>query len=325
MVPTPYRYSTKQDDQVRISPRRFGIGSQTSSENFCILPRTLVVVSEDRGLARTLGTSESPIIVYDSQLEKREKRARAQLRTIPFVLELGVEKFLYDDLWGREFQLVDHKHLTPDAITPSAVSFPLVHIATQKQLKSEDEQEVGQEFISQADVTWELFRRGANSENGQYVFVTDTSSPHIESRTPVPGRSVADQFNATAFEYEELIHEYVKENVESRLPLYDTKNLYFHRVSEHHAARNAPASELVELFDYEQAPAGSPVWEPLHFFIEHELEEVLEEYEAHVTTALRSWVERGDTEKIAKRMIATLHRCNFVSDELTDYQHSNQR
>ena len=282
-------------------------------------------MSKDRGLAQTLGTSETPVIIHDSQLEKRDRRARAQLRTIPFFLELGVTQFVYDDLWAREFQLVDHQHYSPDAVTAEEISFPLVHIATAKQLQSKDEQEQGQEFISQADITWELFRRGANSEDGQYVFVTDTSSPHIESRIPVPGRSVADQFNAIAFEYEELIHDYVKENVKSRLPLYDTKNLYFHRVSEHHAARDVPASELVELFNYEQAPAESPVWQPLHFFIEHELEEILEEYEAHVTTALRSWIEWGDTEKIAKRMVATLHRCNFDSDELTDYQHSDRR
>ena len=282
-------------------------------------------MSEERGLTQTLGTSESPVIIYDSQLEKRDQRARAQLRTIPFFLELGVRRFVYDDLWAREFQLVDHDYRSPEAVTPSDISFPLVHIATEKQLRPRDEQEQGQEFISQADVTWELFKEGADATGGQYLFVTDTPTPHIESRTPVPGRSVADQFNATSFEYEQLIHEYVKLNVESRLPLYDTKNLYFHRVSEYHAARGAPASELVELFDYERAPAESPVWKPLHFFIEHELEEVLEEYEAHVTTALRSWVERGDTEKIAKRMVATLHRCNFDIEELTEYQHSERR
>jgi hypothetical protein len=263
--------------------------------------------------------------MHDSQLEKRDRRARAQLRTIPFFLELGVSQFVYDDLWAREFQLVNHGHLSPEAVTPSDISFPLVHIATEKQLRSKDEQEQGHEFISQADVTWKLFKEGTEATDGQYVFVTDTPTPHIESRIPVPGRSVADQFNATSFEYEQLIHEYVKSNVESKLPLYDTKNLYFHRVSEHHANQGAPASELVELFDYERAPAESPVWEPLYFFIEHELEEVFEEYEAHVTTALRSWIEWGDTEKIAKRMIATLHRCNFDSEELTEYQNSDRR
>jgi len=282
-------------------------------------------VPGDRRLAETLGTAESPIIIHDSQLEKRDRRARAQLRTIPFFQELGVTQFVYDNLWAREFQLVTHNYRSPTDIDPAEATFPLVHIATSKQLRSKGEQETGQEFISQADTAWELFRAGAEVTEGQYVFVTDTSTPHIESQTPVPGRSVADQFNATPFEYEQLIHDYVKSNVESRLPLYDTKNLYFHRVSEYHAARDAPASKLVELFDYERAPAGSPVWEPLYFFIEHELEEVLEEYEAHVTTALRSWIERGDTEKIAKRMIATLHRCDFDGSELTEYQHSERR
>lgn len=282
-------------------------------------------MSEDSGLVQTLGTSESPIIIYDSQLEKRDRKARAQLRTIPLFLELGVSKFVYDDLWARNFQLVDHNHLAPDTVVPADVSFPLLHIATEKQLQSKDKQERGQEFISQADITWELFKSAAESNDGQYVFVTDTASPHIESRTPVPGRSVADQFNATSFKYEQLIHDYVKENVGSRLPLDDTKNLYFHRVSEYHTANGAPATEMVELFNYEQAPADSPVWEPLHYFIEHELKEVLEEYEAHVTTALRSWTEWGDTGKIAKKMVATLHRCNFDSEELTNYQYSERR
>lgn len=282
-------------------------------------------MSGNRRLPRALGTAESPIIVHDSQLEKRDRRARAQLRTIPFFQELGVLQFLYDDLWTREFQLVNHDHCSPEEMTPSTASFPLVHIATDKQLRSKDAQEQGQEFISQAEITWELFKKSIETPDEQYVFVTDTPTPHIESQIPVPRRSVADQFNATSFEYEQLIHEYVKSNVDSRLPLYDSKNLYFHRVSEHHAAQGAPASELVELFDYERAPAESPVWEPLHFFIEHELEEVLEEYEAHATAALRSWSEWGDTEKIAKRMIATLHRCDFDSEELAEYQHSDRR
>lgn len=281
-------------------------------------------MAENRPLSRALGTSESPIIIHDSQLEKRDRRARAQLRTIPYFLELEVSRFVYDELWAEKFQLVDHDHVAPDAMDPANASFPLVHIATGKQLRSTDEQEPGQEFISQADVTWDLFRRSVASEAGQYVFVTDTTSPHIESRTPVAGRPVSDQFNATTFEYEQLIHDYVKEHVDSQLPLYDTKNLYFHRISEYHADRGAPASTLEELFDYERAPPDSPVWEPLYFFIEHELEEVLEEYEARVTAALRSWIEWGDTGKIASRMIAVLHECDYDAATLTDFQQTQR-
>lgn len=282
-------------------------------------------MSVETDLIGALGTSESPVIVHDQQLEKRDRMARAQLRSIPFFLEMGVSQFVYDDLWAREFELVEHTHLGLDDVNPMTVEFPLVHLATGKQLRSRDEQELEQGFISQANTTWELFRAASEDLSGQYVFISDTTSPHIESRTPVPGRSVADQFDATTFEYEQLIHDYVKEHVESRLPLYDTKNLYFHRVSEYHYKHDAPASELEVLFDYEAAPSDSPVWDPLHYFIEHELSSILEEYEAHVTTALRSWIERGDTEKISKRMIATLHRCNFDSKELSEYQQSDRR
>lgn len=284
------------------------------------------VVKRDETLTEFFGTGESPVVIYDEQLERRGKSERAQLRSIPLFLELGANQFVYDGLWARELQLVEHGYLSPDAVAPSVVSFPLVHVVTGPQLRPRDEQEYEYEEISQADLTWELLRAATGeSATGQYVLVTDTDAPHIPSRTPVEGRSAADQFNAVTFEYRQLLQEYVTEHVDSKLPLNYTENLYFHRVSEHHAEHGAPSSTLPELFDYERAPADSPIWEPLHYFIEYELKEVLDEYEAHVTTTLRSWIERGDTGKIARRMIATLHRCDFNEKQLTEYRHNPQR
>lgn len=273
--------------------------------------------------AEFIGTGESPVIVYDPQLEKRDRMARAQLRSIPFFLEFEFDDFLYDSLWSREFQLVEHEYKAPSEMVPEEASFPLVHLVTSNQLKPRHEQELEQEYISQADVTWDLFR--AAEENGLYVLVSDTDAPQIPSRTPTAGRSAADQFDAIPFEYEQLVHDYVQKYVDSDLPLHDTKNLYFHRISESHAQQGAPASTLTELFDYERAPANSPVWDPLYYFIEHELQDILEEYTAHITQVLRSWVERGDTEKIAKRMIATLHRCDFDAEQLKEYQYDSNR
>ncbi|MFA9427074.1 hypothetical protein [Natronorubrum sp. A-ect3] len=280
-------------------------------------------MSEKTTFAEFIGTGESPIIIHDTQLEKRDRMARAQLRSVPFFLEFGFGDFLYDPLWAREFQLVEHEHGAPSDVTLSSEAFPLVHLVTSDQLKPPHEQELDQEYISQADVTWDLFR--AAKTDSPYVLVSDTDSPHIPSRTPSPGRSVADQFNAITFEYEQLIHDYVKRYVDSELPLHDTKNLYFHRISECHAKHDAPAATLTGLFEYDQAPPDSPIWEPLYYFIEHELEELFEEYTAHVTQALRSWIEQGDTEKIAKRMIATLHRCNFDAEQLAEYQNDPNR
>jgi hypothetical protein len=271
-----------------------------------------------------IGTRETPIIVYDSQLEKRDRTARAQLRSIPFFLEFDIESFVYDSLWREEFQLVDHDFHAPTGANAGELSLPLVQLTTSDQVKPRHEQELEHEDISQADLTWELFKRA--SETGDpYVFVSDTDAPQVPTRTPSIGRSATDHFDAVTFEYEQLIHDYVDTYVDSKLPLSDTKNLYFHKASACHAARNAPASTLPELFDYERAPSESPVWAPLYYFVEHELEEILNEYTAHVTGALRSWVEYGHTEKIAKRMIATLHQCDFDTEQLSDYQHDPDR
>ncbi|WP_267644025.1 hypothetical protein [Haloarchaeobius amylolyticus] len=275
-------------------------------------------------LAEFIGTSESPIVVYDPQLEKRDRTARAQLRSIPFFQTFGVDSFLYDSLWEEEFQLVEHQFHTPTGVHADGLPFPLVQLTTTDQLKPRHRQEFEHEDISQADLTWELFKRATN-EDEPYIFVSDTDAPQVPTRTPSIGRSVADQFDAVTFEYEQLIHDYVDAFVDSRLPLSDTKNLYFHQISECHAAHDAPASTLPELFDYERAPSESPIWDPLYYFIEHELEEILNKYTAHVTSALRSWVEYGDTEKIAKKMIATLHRCDFDTEQLANYQQNSNR
>jgi len=270
--------------------------------------------------------NESPIILHDSQLEKRDRQARAQLRSVPFLVELGMGQFLYDDLWAEEFQLVEHEHRNPTENTHSEVTFSLAHLATSDQLLPRHEQVFEHEDISQANLTWNLFRKAAEGiADGHYIFVCDTANPHIPSRSPVPGRSAADQFNAVTYEYEELIQDYVGKYVDTRLPLDYTENLFFHRVSEHHSNHGAPCQTIPELFDYNNAPQNSPVWDPLYYFLEHELQTVLEEYEAHITTTLRSWVERGDTGKIARRMIATLHRCDFDVQELNNYRENPQR
>lgn len=282
------------------------------------------VVQPPSTISEFIGTQESPILIYDSQLEKRDRTARAQLRSIPFFIEFGIDSFVYDSLWEEPFELVDHQFHAPTRADARELSFPLVQLATSDQLQPRHKQELEHEDISQADLAWELFKQAAET-NETYVFVTDTDAPQIPTRTPSIGRSVADQFDAVTYEYEQLIHEYVDKYVDSKLPLADSKNLYFHQVSACHAAQDAPASTLPELFDYEQAPSNSPVWDPLYFFVENELEELLNEYTAHVTSALRSWVEYGDTEKIAKRMIATLHRCDFDTEQLAEYQNNSNR
>lgn len=281
-------------------------------------------VPDEPTFSQFIGTPQTPVVIYDTQLEKRDRQARAQLRSVPFFLEFGLDNFLYDSLWQEEFQLVEHSFRPPSDVSPSTAQFPLVHLVTSDQLKPRHQQEFEHEDISQADLTWDLFDAAASMDE-TYVVVSDTDAPKIPTRTPSIGRSATDQFNAATFGYKQLIHDYVEAHVDSKLPLSDTRNLYFHRVSECHAEHDAPAETLPDLFDYEQAPADSPVWDPLYYFIENELEEILDDYTAHVTSSLRSWVEFGETESIAKRMIAVLHRCDFDTERLNEYQHDPQR
>lgn len=311
-----------------------GLSHHEKLENpgaFCRSEETLkymgeqpAVVPNTMRLSEFLGTRESPIIITEPQLEKRGQRARAQLRSIPFFRELGVDRFMYDALWQDDFQLVEHEYFDPSKRTGTNVDFPLIHLANSKQLLGRDSQDHGQEDISQAKITWDLLS-AADQADEPYVLVCDTDAPKIPSETPVAGRPVADQFGAERFEYPQLVRDYVRDNVDSGIPLNETRNLFFHKVSAHHRENGLPGRSIPDLFDYEQAPADSPVWEPLYYFIEHELEELYEEYEAHIRESLRSWVEWGDTSAISRRMIAVLHRCDFDAEQLDDYRNSNDR
>lgn len=85
----------------------------------------------------------------------------------------------------------------------------------------------------------------------------------------------------------------------------------------------APASTLPELFDYETAPPNSPAWEPLYYFIEHDLQEILDRYTERIREALRSWTERGDVQKIANNMDSMLTQCQFRTDRLDERRQAN--
>jgi|GEM_PF-1716919 len=281
-------------------------------------------VSDQLTLTEFLGTGESPIIVRDRQLETRDQVAQARLRSLPLFLEFGLGTALYDSRWHRQVQLVDHDYRSPAELSPETEPFPLVHLVTSDQLKARHDQEFEHESVSQADLTWDLSRAAADS-GARYILITDTNAPQIPSRTPSLGRSVADQFNAVTFEYDQLIHEYVADSVDSELPLDHTRNLYFHRISEYHADRDAPAATLEGLFEYELAPPGSPVWDPLYRLIEHDAASDIDDRAARITSTLEPWVESSGTEPIATQMLSTLEQCSFDRDTLHNYQHDSDR
>ena len=261
-----------------------------------------------------LQTTTPAVVVRDSQLQKRGRHARAQLRSIPFFDELGINTIVHADVYDNDFKLIDYAHYRSEDVTDIVddVEFPLVHITTQEGIK-----EYGEEELVRA-----LLQR-ATKERERYILVTDTTSPRLPTYIQKPGRSIVDDYDVAVKDYESLSARYLEEYVESALPASQTRNLHYHRASEYHKQRDAPADTLENIYNYTQAPSQSPVWEPLYYFIEHDLENVLDEYSERISDALRSWTERGETRNVANRMLDALRICEFEKGQLREYQQTD--
>ncbi|MGB9966184.1 hypothetical protein [Halobacterium hubeiense] len=261
-----------------------------------------------------LQTTTPTVVMRDPQLQKRAKHARAQLRSIPFFDELGINTVIHADVYDNDFKLIDYTHHSSQDISDAAdsVEFPLVHITTQQGL-----QEYGEE-----DLVHELLERSVE-EQKRYILVTDTTSPRLPTYMPKPGRSIVDDYEVAVKDYETLSNRYLEDYVDSALPASMTRNLHYHRASEYNKQHDAPADTLENIYDYTRAPTDSPVWESLYYFIEHDLENVLNDYSERFRDALRSWTERGETQKIANQMLDALRRCDFEKAQLEDYQQTN--
>lgn len=258
-----------------------------------------------------LQTTTPTVIVRDTQLQKRAQHARAQLRSIPFFNELGVGTVVHAEVYDNDFKLVGYTHHDSQKVVdaPNDVEFPLLHIATQQGIE-----EYGEEDLIRA-----LLKRSAE-EDARYILVTDTTSPRLPTYIQKPGRSIVDDYDVAIKDYETLTSRYLRDNVNSALPAALTRNLHYHRTSEYHKHHDAPAGTLEDIYDYTRAPSGSPVWESLHYFIEHDLENVLNDYSERIREALRSWTERGETQKIANQMLDALRICEFEKAQLKKYQ-----
>lgn len=250
----------------------------------------------------------------DTQLEKRGQHARAQLRSIPFFDELGINTVVHADIYNNQFKLIDYTHHPSEEVldTVADIEFPVVHIATQQGIS-----EYGEE-----DLIRGLLKRSVKEEE-RYILVTDTTSPRLPTYMPKPGRSIVDEYDVAVKDYETLTTRYLTDHVDTALPASMTRNLHYHRASEHHKRHDAPADTLENIFDYTRAPTGSPVWEPLYYFIEHDLENVLDDYSERIREALRSWTERGETQKIANQMLDALRVCEFDLEQLDEYKATN--
>ncbi|MEA5409627.1 hypothetical protein VB773_19960 [Haloarculaceae archaeon H-GB2-1] len=302
-----------KEDFTVTEPLQGGVNDDIS-QGFMTQPFSSDDVSSPPSVEGILQTTTPNVVMRDPQLQKRGIHARAQLRSIPFFDELGINTVVHGDVYDNNFKLVDYTHHSATDIveTVEDVEFPLVHITTQEGIK-----EYGEEELVRA-----LLQR-ATEEREWYILVTDTTSPRLPTYIQKPGRGIVDDYDVAVKDYKTLSARYLEDYVNSGLPASQTRNLHYHRASEFHKQHGAPADTLENIYDYTRAPSGSPVWEPLYYFIEHDLENVLDEYSERISDALRSWTERGDTRNVANQMLDALRVCEFQKEQLQEYQQTD--
>ncbi|MEZ3118206.1 hypothetical protein RYH80_20015 [Halobaculum sp. MBLA0147] len=265
-------------------------------------------VNTDRTFTEFVGTKTETVVLADRQLEERGKRARAQLRSLPLLTTFGLDTVVHADVYDNGLRLADYDLLTSHDTDPADVSLPCVHVATQEGIDEYDEEELVRR----------LTERSVEGE-GVYVLVTDTVAPRTPTYTPKPGKAITDEFDVVVKSYETLSKRYL-DDVDTTLAQSTTRNVFFHEAAAHHRAAGLNPRSLEELFAYDRAPADSPVWDPLAYFLEDDLENVLEDYSERIREALRSWTEKGEVTTVANQMLETLRRVDFELDRLTDYR-----
>jgi hypothetical protein len=274
-------------------------------------------------LADFIGTRDSFLVICDPQLKKTGTQARAQLRSLPFLTQFGTHSVSHPQIYDNGLRLVEYELLPNEELREDGtehVEFPLIHYVSQELLTGELQDE--NSTFDDQDVVRRLLRK--RPEGVTYVLVTDTSTPKMPRHTKKPGKSFVDEFDCTVADYKGLLKRYIQYNLDSDLPLSTTQNLFFHQVSAHHKQAELEAGSIPALFDYTQVPADSPAWEPLYYLIREDVDRVLEDYSERIREALRSWTERGPTQKIANSMLDMLERVEFEEDRLDSYRYRYQ-
>lgn len=277
-------------------------------------------MSVETELSALSGTARPGIIVIkDPRVGEHTHEPRAQLRSLPLLFEYGFDRVCHTPVWDNDFRPIDFTHLDPNEILADEVEFPLVHVVSQKGLlaalvRNGELAERGEQHLMR-----DILR--TRSKDDTYVVVSDTDAP----KTPrYADRPITDDFSpVVTVDYKSAIDRVVQTTLNSAIPLSETRNYWYHHISDHHRRYDAPADSLPALFDYDKAPPTSPAWWPLYFFVEHDLDQILEKYTERIREALRSWTERGDVQKIANNMDSMLVRCQFRADKLDAQREQN--
>jgi hypothetical protein len=238
-------------------------------------------------------------VIIDPRVGQTNRRpGRAELRSIPMLLELGIKNFTFVDTLHK-YELVDfnYKKLHGDQIEGNV--FPMCQIISQET-----------EFHSDYDVTRSLLNSQRSVEGSNLVLVLDSVS--FVLKVNQDGKPMIEDWglSGNTFKYEELFPRFLKEFGLDNSPLsfFETRNLVFHEMALQYVRElGKKPRRLSDLFDYNRIPTESYAWKILKDFANEKTQVAGNE---HIHQCLRAWIEH-DITHIADHMIDTLQRCEF--------------
>lgn len=248
---------------------------------------------------------EGVFVIVDPQVGE----ARGQLRALPFLVELGLQRFTFTSSW-QTFDLVPfdycpiHENIAARELTDS---FPICQFISQ-----------AIELASPSDVARKLLM--AQRANGAGLLVYVIESEQFMLRGSSATKSFIDEYVLKrTFSYQRLFTRYCGHLGHSLTTLSAdlTLNLAFHRLA-WELQEEALLRRLGDLFDFRRLPPSSWGWDLLERLAG--ITEIRED-EGAIPRLLHGWVDH-DITRIGRRLFDKLQEFNF---ELAKIQAEQQR
>lgn len=247
---------------------------------------------------------EGIFVVIDPQVGGR----RGQLRALPLLVELGLEKYTFTTSWHR-FQFVPYEHLVVhEDIEAKDLwnGFPAVQFISQTT-----------EERSPSDVTKKLLM-AQQTQAGNPLLVFVLESERFMLRQSTGGKGFVDEYDLKrVYSYESIFHRYCKivELPTSRLSTGDSLNLMFHRLALEIDAEKL-VLRLADLFDYSSLRPTSWAWDLLEQLA---AQKSVRRDDRTIARFMRSWID-SDITKVTDHLLAAVQRFDYNPARIKAYR-----
>lgn len=242
-------------------------------------------------------------VIVDPQVGKiNEIQAHGQLRSLPFLNEVGVENFTFVDTW-KKWDLISYKYLKFNDSTITNLVFPICQLISQET-----------ELFSGLNTTEGLLNNVLSSSTGNLVLVID--SPEFYLKNNQDGKPLIEDWSLSnfCFDFKFLFANYlISLGVKPAISLNLTCNLVFHKMAAlYYEEFNEHPKRLSSIFDHQNMPVASDGWNIIKSLATREAQLECHQY---VYNCLRPWVE-SDIGKIVENIVETLQICCFNPEKV---------